>query len=65
MLASWNLLTNKVMAMFDHEANSQLLATFKDVLCLVVLSMQSQTQHCDDDDTASFAECDGPIPMLA
>jgi hypothetical protein len=49
--------------MFD-EANSQLLATFKDDLYLVVhFHAVANTAYCDDDDTSSFAECDGPIPI--
>jgi hypothetical protein len=51
------------MAMFK-KANSQLLATFKDDLCLVRFHAVANTTYCDDDDAASFAECDGPIPML-
>jgi hypothetical protein len=51
MLASWNLLMKTVMAMFN-EANSQLLARFKDDLCLFVrFHAVANTAYCDNDDT--------------
>jgi hypothetical protein len=65
-LAGLELSDDKVMATIFNEANYQfLLSTFKeDMTLLVHFHAVVCGAECDDDETASFAECDEPAPML-